>query len=360
MNKEILRAVFVSSAVAIAAFGCKQAPPPQNNIGTVDGEPISSDEFYATLEHLPQVEVRAPQGAPISLRVAQPLGDQAIQNLVQQRLILSLAKDEGVLPTAADIDKEIDYEKARNPQFVSALTDQGYSLDQIRHIVQVDLARERIITKGIVITPDEAKAYINKNKDRFSTPPMAKLLVVIVKDEKTKTEVDQALAKGQQFSEVTMKYSSDPAVKQTGGVWPATNVKQLGPPLEGMVEKTPVQKTTPWIQNRGEWFKFYVQDKSPAKLQPVNDQLLETVERFLAMQKGNQTSDFGKKIVDKVKSANVNISNPAYKDSWATFVKGLTMNAQPPAPTPAPPAKSGTTPKSAGTGTPAPSAPPKH
>jgi parvulin-like peptidyl-prolyl isomerase len=240
--------------------------------------------------------------------------------MVQQQLMLEVAKDEGVLPTPDDVTKELDRRKRQNADYITTLEHQGLSLDEIKQDVLLSLASERIQTKGVTVSVAEAKKYISDNKQAFTNPPQAKLLLVVVKSS-DKAKVDADLKSGQSFPAVAMKYSTVPNARQNGGAFPVTNVSQMPPVLQKLINSTPVDKTTPWQKDGENWVKFDIQSKTPAKPMPITDDVVDAVQRELAKKKSTNGPDFQKRMIEKINSAKVDLSVPAYQDGWAAFVQ---------------------------------------
>ena len=87
----------VIAALAVFAAGCGQKP-----VATVNGEPITRDEFFQTV-------LNGTSGAQPNMA----LGIQVLESMINERLLLAEAKREGVVPTDADIDARLNEIRAR-------------------------------------------------------------------------------------------------------------------------------------------------------------------------------------------------------------------------------------------------------
>ena len=320
MRKTLLNQTYafaLAGLLAVALTGCtKQPGATQENVATVNGEAIPLKEYYSYLERKQTVQVMTPQG-PQEAQVASMLGFQALRDVIQNRLLLQLAKEDGVLPTDADVQKEIErLEKQQGSNFVSSLVAQGVSLDQIKEGMRLSLARQKLITKGITVTMPEVDNYVKANPQQFMEPERAKVRLIVVRDATKKALVDKDLKSGQDFQMVAIRYSEAPQARQTGGMLDTDIVQQFPPMLQDLVKKTPVQKTTDWVQNGAEWVKFYIQEKTPAKpMQMTEDRKLE-VQRQLALERGSRANDLAKRISDKMRVAKVEVGPKNLRDLW--------------------------------------------
>ncbi|RYG26975.1 hypothetical protein EON82_01125 [bacterium] len=295
-----------------------------DNLATVNNEPISMDEFHRYLERKPVVQVvDSETGQQKELPVYASLGFQAMRDLVNRRILLQLAKDDNVFPTDADVKAELDFQVKRRPDFIRALQNQGLTIEDIRRDLTLDLAKERIITKGITVTTADAEKYIKENPKAFETPPQAKLRIIVVRDDSAKKQVDADLASGKPFSQVAMQYSVAPNVRQTQGEFPVKDVSRMPKALQDIVAATPELKATDWKRDGQQWVKIFVEQKVAAKPMTIDDTLKESLRRQMAMERGSKATDLGKRLVDKLKTSTVAVTLPSLKTPWETAFKSL-------------------------------------
>ncbi|MBL8039893.1 MAG: SurA N-terminal domain-containing protein, partial [Chthonomonas sp.] len=195
------------AAVAVGLAGCSRGG---EKLATINGETITLEQFHKYLETKGSVRVRTANGQVGAAEVAESLGFQALQDMIQQKLVLQMAKDEGVYPTDKDLEAEVEFQKKRNPNFLKVLTSQGLSIDDIRARLRVDLAREKLITRGLNVKTEEAEKYIADNPKEFVDPATADSLVIFVSKEAKRKEVDAELARGMEFKIVATRYSEIP------------------------------------------------------------------------------------------------------------------------------------------------------
>jgi hypothetical protein len=320
--KGIKNSFFVAAFASLVLVGCRGSGG-GDNLATVNNEPITMDEFHRYLERKPVVQVIGEDGNQKELPVYASLGFQAMRDLVNRRILLQLAKDDNVYPTDADVKNELDFQVKRRPDFIRQLQAQGLTIEDIRRDLTLDLAKERIITKGITVTKEEAQKYIKDNPKAFETPAQAKLRLIVVRDDAAKKQVDADLAAGKPFAQVAVQYSVAPNVRQTQGQFPITDVSRMPALLQQIVNATPEMKATDWKQDGQQWVKIFVEQKVPAKPMTIDDTLVEALRRQIAMDRGSKATDLGKRLVEKLKTSTVNVSLASLKTPWETAFKSL-------------------------------------
>ncbi|MGV3618589.1 MAG: SurA N-terminal domain-containing protein [Fimbriimonas sp.] len=344
----------LAALLAFGVAGCSK-PPVEESVATVNGEAIPMKEYYAFLERKPTVQVSTPQG-PQEVQVSSLLGLQALRDLINQKLILQLAKEDGVLPTEADVKAELDFQEQQRGKFVSTLTAQGLSLEAIKEELLFNLARERLQTKGITIGAAEVDKYIKENPQQFMEPEKASLLWIVISDATKKALVDKDLQSGQDFRTVATRYSEAPGARQDGGAFGTDLVAQMPTPLQELVKATPELKATKWVQDQQNWIKFYVQKKTPAKKMEMTETRKKALQRQLALQRGSAANDVTKRVTDKLRAAKIDVSPKHLREPWEkAFEEAKNQMAQAEAANRATPPAAPTTPTSP---TPAPGATP--
>lgn len=335
-----------SGLAALAAWmvlGCgggSNSAGQSGDLAVVDGEPISMAEFHRFLEVKPTVKVYDANGRPVVANIAGTFGYQGMDDLIRQKVVRHIAKDEGVYPTDKDVADELEFQKKLNPNYLKQATQSGLTIEQIKDQLSLQLAVQNIMTKGITVTPDEIDSYIKENPSQFVEPATADLDWIVVNTEDEKKQVDSELATGQRFAEVAMRHSKAENARVLQGKFPVRAVNKFSPGLRALIDKTAVSKSTDWQNNNGLWAKWYVEKKTPEKPIPIDDTKREEVRRAIAMQRGKAAIDLDKKVNDKLRASKIEIKKNEYKSSWDTEMQAL---APAPAITPTTPAATPTT-----------------
>ncbi len=317
----------LGALLLIGAAGCGSKGAATDQIAVVNGEPITAADFHSYLERKPIVKVIVNDGkgrsAPVDLPVATPLAFQALGDLIQRHLLMQIAKDEHVEPTDADIIKELDFQKTLKPDYVKNLTAQGFSLDDIKKDLALQIARTRILTKGITVTPADVDKYMKDHPKEFQQPEEALLVFVQVSKPDAKKQVDNELASGQNFRAVAARYNEAPGARQNNSTWQQTVVAQMPQKLQDIVHNTPELKSSDWVQDGNNSLKFYVEKKSAAHPLALSEVQKQYVQRQLAERQGLQASDLGKRMQAKLTQAKIDVLKVSLKDQWTKAFENL-------------------------------------
>lgn len=339
--------------LALALTGCAKKEVVADNVAVINGDAISSKDFVDYLEAKNQVTVNTAQGPKLAKTVGN-VGVQALRDLIDRHIILQIAKEDGVYPTDADVQKELDFRNTQAPGYENeVLTQSGFPLDKLKEDIRFDLAQERIITKGVTVTPAEVDTYIKEHAQEFMTSPKADLLVISVSDSKKVRQIDQELSKGASFQSVAVRYSEAPHARETSAVFPISDVSQMPPQLADLVAKTAPLHATAWIPSGPNFLRFYVQKKTPAGPVKMTDAMKKSLQRQLAVQRGRLTNDIEKRILDKMKTSSIDVTPAGLKRSWDVVFESMKKESDQAAP-PAGGPPTGTPP----TGTPSTGTPP--
>jgi hypothetical protein len=238
--------IWIIAALALMALvGCTGKSSP--SLITVNGDTVTNDQLYRYIAKKPTVRVTTQSGV-VEAQVAEPMDFQGLQDLIGQKVILQLAKDEGVFPKDAEVVKELAFRQKLNRNYVAELDKNGITLATIKENLLLELARENLLTKGITVTLDEAKKYVRDNPADFMDPATADLLWVFVRNPAKKAVVEKAILSGDSFDSIAAQHSDFTSAESQGGRFPNKNVSSMPEALQKMVSSTPEGKTTDWLQ----------------------------------------------------------------------------------------------------------------
>ena len=339
--------------VAIVSFvGCKSGGSSGDTVAVVNGMPITQDEYLRYMMLKPTIQVESNQG-PVEARLAQPLGFQAFNDIVRQKIVAQMAKDQGVYPTDDQIVKEINFQVEGDPNYVKRLSAEGLDMNMIKQELAVQMSQNNLITKGITILPSEIDDYIKANPDKFTQPASFDADWILVHTDAAKQQVDDELRRGQPFDTTAQRFSEAPLAKDNKGAFQYHQIGQLPKELQGPIGSTPPLKATDWIKASDGMAKFYIVQKTPATKVAITPHIRELVRRQLALQRGGNAGEIGSQIQDKLKAATINIKLPGLQDTWDQYMKALAQQPSTPAAQTAPTATTtgGTTASTPATGT---------
>jgi parvulin-like peptidyl-prolyl isomerase len=284
-------------------------------LATVNNDPITLDQFHKYLEYKPQVNVVTNNNQVAQAQVAGTLGLLAFEDLLRQKLLLQMAKDEGVFPTDQDIQKELEFQKKRNPDFVKELQARGLKLAEIRESLTVDIATERLITKGIKVEMPEVDKFIQDNPKSFVDPATVDMLWVFVKDKANEGSVDDELRAGQAFAAVAKRYSQFPGAA-TNQRFPQRVISAMPKEIQKLVDKTGEAQQTEWLTLSDGFAKFYVEKKEGEKPIVMDDTKKEFLRRQIALERGRKATDLDAKLQERLKSAKIDVKYDDMKELW--------------------------------------------
>lgn len=167
-------------------------------VATVDGEPITREDFYIAL----------------SDAVGRPMLDQ----LIAEMLVAQAAARAGVTVSAEEVEREFEAVRRQvGPEFESLLVQYGMTADDLRNNLRFNLLVFKVSTQDVVVTDEEIAAYYEEHIDDFESPEMVKASHILVDTEaEAQAALDRIMA-GADFSEVAAVVSMDPMTAKAGG-----------------------------------------------------------------------------------------------------------------------------------------------
>lgn len=153
---------------------------------------------------------------------------QALNLLVEQKIMLKKAEELGLEPTQEEIDTGVtEYIEGLKQQlggeeaFTKALEEIDLTLEEytakLNESIKVNLATNKVteeIFKDITTTDDELKTYYDEHLDSFRE---ANVSHILIKDETTAKEVRERAANGEDFAALAKEFSEDTGTKENGG-----------------------------------------------------------------------------------------------------------------------------------------------
>jgi foldase protein PrsA len=316
ISMNLRNASALAGLFALVVAGCAPKEAPEEAVVTINGEAIPMKEYYSRLEKKTRVTVSGGPQGPQQASVVGTLGSQMMQDLINERILLQLAKEDNLIPSDADVQAEIDFQKKTNPKLEASLTEQGMSMDDFKRQIKLALIPQLLVGKGVVVTAPQVDEYIKQNKASFRDPERATMLWVVANDPKKKALIDKDLKAGKDFRTVALQYTDEPQAAQNGAVFPSENVEGLPPEFQTAIRATAENKATNWIPYGNSSIKLFVQKKTPAKDWEITPDIKKRVQRELAAQRGGMTSNFQKRLMDKLKNAKIDVGPQHLRDPW--------------------------------------------
>lgn len=297
------------SALTLSAI----AQPIDSNavVAKIDGQAITAAQFYRRMAYMDGVGT-----VEDGKFVAAPPAFLTLRRMIDEAIILMVAKDKGVAPTQAEITAEVAKRRADNPEALRDLQALGITDDVIAGQVTQDLARFNLLTMGVSITEAQITNHYNVNKMLYVEPAMTKLRVIVVEAEADKAKVDEAL-KTKPFAEVATSMSVD-LTRMMGGDLPAIPTANLPENVKAATSAVVAGKSTAWIESAGVHMKYLVERKTEQRQMPLDAALKADIKKRMMVVAGQQKNGemVEKLIKDKRKAANVQITAPGLQKLW--------------------------------------------
>lgn len=319
MKKILLPLLALSCMVAQAQLD------PNRTVMTVNGEEVKAREYYTRMEFLPGV------GRMLSadqFEESAP-GLLVLQLLMEERLVLQLAKSKGVEPTAAEVEEEFQRKRDRDPAFFDKWKQMGLTEDDFRYQARLDAAQFKLITMGVNITDLEVTKHYDGNTSLFTEPRRMKLRVIAASSEANRKSIDAELAKpGKTFGDVAKAMSEDIVTKADGGDLGTVAVRDFNESVRTALEAAKIGAATPWLQGSNTWIKLFKEDVVPEKKRPLDADLRKQIRRSLMVDRGMVKNDYEKMLREFRKQAKIELRQMAFKDEFGAFLRRVGVGAR--------------------------------
>ncbi|MEW5883462.1 MAG: SurA N-terminal domain-containing protein [Armatimonadota bacterium] len=322
---------------ALLSAGCGGGGGDDTVIAVVNGEKVTKSQYLKKLETMSSVRGVNPPQSPLQpgqtgeVQVAEPLSGQALTKIIDEILTLQTAKDEGVLPSKEDVDREQALMEQLNPNYVKNLKALGFTLEDIRRQLMVRLAERNLLVRGIPKkTAADAKQYIAEHPEEFTVPAQVRMRWIVLDDPNLRDDVDRELASGITFGAVAGKYSTAVNARAENGAFPPGRGAQPTPqpipdeatnPFWEAVLKTPKGRVSDWVQLPGSggktsYIKLLIEDKTEKTVRKLSAAEEEMVRRALEEREARDVNDLTDLYLKKLLDAKVEINVPYLKATW--------------------------------------------
>ncbi|HHY70341.1 MAG TPA: foldase, partial [Thermoanaerobacterales bacterium] len=195
-------------------------------------------------------------------------GQTALNSLIATKIVELEAKSQDIKATAEDVQKEIDAiaeQYGGQEAFEQFLEMYGYSLDDIKNNIEMNLNIKRLLEPDIKIEEDEVKAYFEANKERFDVKEQVKASHILVDSEDKAKEVKEKLLAGEDFAELAKDYSIDTGNNQQGGELGFFSRGQMVQEFEDAAFSLEIGKISDPIKTKHGYHIIKVEDRKQAK-----------------------------------------------------------------------------------------------
>jgi foldase protein PrsA len=280
--KRLIIITMILGALILAGCGKKV-------VAVVNGEKITKEELRSEAE-----------------KVA---GKDVLVNLIREKLILQAAKKEGVYPSNEEVEKELEFRKRENPNFMEDLKKQNMTLEEYKKQLIESLAEINLITKGINVTDKEIEDAFKKYKPMLDRVRLR--WIVNVSEEEIK-KAKEKLDAGAFFETVAKDSSQDTTTKDKGGDMgyvSIANLRALSPKIADLAMTLPLGKVSDIIKISNAYVIIRVEDRRIATLDSWRDFL----RRSVMLEKANKEGRAEKVLKPIFEQAKIEIKDPLYK-----------------------------------------------
>ncbi|MBS1706195.1 MAG: peptidyl-prolyl cis-trans isomerase [Armatimonadetes bacterium] len=318
MKKILMMAVWLG--LALASHGADIDPA--KTVLVINGEEVKAQEYYSRMETLADV------GRVVNNTI-QPMapGLLTLQRLIEERLLLQLAKEKNVAPTAQQVKDLIELKKERDPAFVDDWLKLGLPMADLEYQASVEVAQFNLMTMGITITNQEVETYYKGNTREFTSPKKLKLSMIAVKTA-DKDKADAALKSGKSFADVAREMSVDTS-KSAGGAIGEVDVEMFAEPVKKQLEAVKIGQTTEWIPGKEIVVKFLKENVIPAKVQPLDDHTKYKIRRNLMLDRGLAKNNLEQMLKELRKRSKIEMLLPVFKTDFQKFLDQAGFGANP-------------------------------
>jgi len=304
-------------ATALLAPACFAQTPVDKTLLVVNGQPIDGKTYYKRLEVLPEV------GTMVDNKFEPaPPGYLALSKLIDEILLLQLAKDKGVAPTDAEVDDLFKKRSAMNPDLMPSLEKIGFTAEDYKYDLRLQLAEYKLTVMGINITDQQVEKHYKDNQYMYTLPKRYKLRVIAVNSEDDKKKVDQALGSGSAFGKVAHDLSIDISRANDGQMGEVPEAS-LANASAAAIKATKKGNTTDWLTNNNLSVKFLVEDVLEQKVVPLDADLKDKVRRTLMLERGRIRNDVAAMMSNMRKAAKIDYKGTIFDDQLkGRFGKG--------------------------------------
>ncbi len=227
LSSEHLRHVLLATVAimvwVVDARPCNAYPKNREIVARVGDRAIYSMDLAARLKS--KIASTSYHRRPSPERTAK-LEKAALDELIRDNLLFLESIRRNIEVADADIDNAVDQQASRfggKREFRKLLKQKGYSLDDFRQAIGMNVAIQNLLTKAIdaraKVGVEEARAFFDANRDRYILPisyHVKHVMVTVLPNatgaERSKAEelangIAEELRKGSQFEELKRKHA---------------------------------------------------------------------------------------------------------------------------------------------------------
>ncbi|QDZ77427.1 peptidylprolyl isomerase [Bacillus cereus] len=236
------------------------------------------------------------------------LKDTAGKAILQQTMLNKILLDKYKVSDEEANKKLKEIKKQMGDNFKTYLTQMNVkNEDALKEKLKPQIAFEKAIKSSI--TEKEIKDYYK---------PKLKASHILVKDEKTATDIKNKLNNGEDFATLAKQYSEDPGSKDTGGELPEFGPGEMDAEFEKAAYKLEVGQVSDPIHSS---FGYHIIKLTEKKELKPFDQEKAAIRKNLETKRSQDQQWQQKFFKDLIKQADIQVKDKDLKDTFKEFEK---------------------------------------
>jgi len=264
-------------------------------VATVNGQPISNDQFQSRLEDSP--------GARSTL-----------QQMVQEELINQYAKNNNINVTDDEIAKRENDLKANFPNgsWDDMLKARGLTEAQVKSALREQIILDKALSKDVTISQAQIQQYFQKNHAAFDKPEEVQARHILVPDLATADKIEAQLKSNpNSFADLAKQYSTDPGSKDKGGDLGWFRRGQMVPAFDKEAFSLPVGAISPPVKSPFGYHIIQVLGKQPGSTATLANTSTRIADMLRQQQEAPLIQPFLQGLQQK---ATIQVNDPRFKD----------------------------------------------
>lgn len=260
-------------------------PPESRPIATVNGEPITWQEFISRMKDT------GSEGYNVLDQTIDTNGQDILDQMISESLIRQAAKKAGIKVSSYEIDAELSMiQNQLGTSYGEVLAQYGMTENALRTNIEMNFLAVKYSTKDLVITDEDLRRYFEENKDLYTRPEIVRVSHILVDTEEEAKQIAQQLKDGADFATLATEKSTDTMSAANGGDLDWFSRGQMVEPFEKVAfSMRPGQISEPVKTDYG-YHIIKMTDRKPA-YEAVFDEVRYDVERDFRTSKASSFAE---------------------------------------------------------------------
>ncbi len=216
--KKRLAIAIVFLLVSLMGLGCGD-----ETVAVVNGEKVTRSQLEKIVNlYVSQAKQLYSEDVTEDREFMKEIEKMALNDLIDQTLIIQKALSEGLEATEAEVKKAIKNfkdsagtEGYKNFIKAAGMTDEEFEKEMYNQVL-IDELREKVISK-VKVTAEDVKAYYDAHPEEFGNLYELKVSHILLKTREEAEEVIQRLKNGEDFGTLAQELSIEPAARESKG-----------------------------------------------------------------------------------------------------------------------------------------------